>query len=426
MGSVGPSRTRARILLLSSCLPFPYEVHGGAQRTSHLLRALRKAGEVDIALVGVLPDSVSAIERAREDGLPIVASFPREPFEPLPPGFLDRIPLFGKPLGTARTYESSLWPDAEIRNGLQHLAASAGYDLLVCRFLRPAALADLGRCSRVPVMLDWDDVDYLKLRSYFAIHPWTGMRGRLAMRLAMAAVTRRCNALLESFAHVWLASPAEHLAKRPAHYSSLPNVAWHGPASGVAAPSVRAAQLVFVGNLGHQPNAQALSRFIVRIWPSIKARVPGAHLLVVGRLPSDAVPPEWTAAEDATLLGEVPELESHYAASVASVCPVDWGGGSNVKAIESLSHGVPCVGTPYTCEPFREFIGEEDGLVCAGSDSEFADACTRLLLDPEHRNRLSVAALEAVASHYSTAAFDARVMADVARVLGDPHPSRRA
>ncbi len=372
---------------------------------------------MSIALIGTLPELVLATERAGAGGLPIIASFPRPYSSHSNSGVIPRVPLFAKPMQMVKDIQGNLRPDREISTWLQG-HGGASFDLIVSRFLRPAMLANAGSAPGIPVILDWDDVDYLKLGSQFAANPWPGFRGRMTMLLALSWMTRVCNTHLRRFAHVWLSSPAHRLALKPATYSMLPNIAWLQAQAPHLAKGITGNrfQLLFVGNLGYLPNAQALTRFISRIWPKIKMRVPLACLFVVGRLPSTGVPLEWNG-QGVTLFGEVSALDVHYAGSTASVCPVDWGGGSNVKAIESLSYGVPCVGTPHTCEPFREDIREEDGLLCADTDDAFAEICTRLMIDPAYRKQLSEAALKAVERRYTAEAFDARVAIDVGRVL---------
>jgi glycosyltransferase involved in cell wall biosynthesis len=88
-----------------------------------------------------------------------------------------------------------------------------------------------------------------------------------------------------------------------------------------------------------------------------------------------------------------------------SICPVEWGGGSNIKAVESLAYGVPCVVSPYTFGAFSEHFGGATGMICAASDEEYASACIGLLRDPRRGDEIGRAGQKVAQSLYSRGRF---------------------
>jgi glycosyltransferase involved in cell wall biosynthesis len=189
----------------------------------------------------------------------------------------------------------------------------------------------------------------------------------------------------------------------------------------VARPAV-GRDLIFVGTMGYPPNADAAVRFARAILPRVRAHVPEARLLVVGRNPPPAVR---ALAADAGIVvtgGVADVVEWYRRASVAAV-PVRAGGGTRIKVLEALALGVPVVTTRLGCEG----LGVEAGrhVLVADSDEAFADRVAELLSSPELGVRLAQAGRRLVEERYDWRAVAAR-LEHVYRDVQDSFARRRS
>lgn len=135
----------------------------------------------------------------------------------------------------------------------------------------------------------------------------------------------------------------------------------------------RREHLLFLGNLSHRPNADAVHHFIRDIFPLVKRALPGVKFYVVG----DRVTPEIAAyaSADIEVLGYVPDIEPLFRDCRLMVVPLRYGAGIKGKLGESLSYGLPVVTTPTGAEGF----GLTDGVeaLIADDPQAFAAAVVR-------------------------------------------------
>jgi glycosyltransferase involved in cell wall biosynthesis len=145
------------------------------------------------------------------------------------------------------------------------------------------------------------------------------------------------------------------------------------------------AELLFVGNFNHVPNADAALHLVGEILPRIRKRRPEALLRLVGeRPPPSAVGPGVEAT------GRVPEVLPYLDAAAMVVAPLRLGGGTRVKVLEALAAGKALVAYP----PALEGVDVEPGrhALVADGPKAFAAAVCALLDDPARRVALGKAA----------------------------------
>jgi len=145
------------------------------------------------------------------------------------------------------------------------------------------------------------------------------------------------------------------------------------------------ASLVFVGNFGHYPNADAALRLIQSIAPRVWARHPDVKVYIVG----DQAPPEIRrlAGERVIVTGRVPDVTPYLDRAALVVVPLRLGGGMRVKVLEALAAGKATVASPLAAEGLDLADGEQVAL--AERDEEFASVIASLLADPGRRAALA-------------------------------------
>jgi glycosyltransferase involved in cell wall biosynthesis len=153
------------------------------------------------------------------------------------------------------------------------------------------------------------------------------------------------------------------------------------------APKVNAADPPTVGLIGSfhwAPTGLAGERLLGRLWPAIRARVPGARLHLVGRnarkfLARVGAQPGVEAFED------VPDIEPYFRDLDVLLYAPAVGSGAKVKVLEALAFGVPVVTNAEGAEGLPLVDGVHAGM--AEDDAGLIERTVALLSNPERRCR---------------------------------------
>ncbi|PYV03102.1 MAG: hypothetical protein DMG10_12550 [Acidobacteria bacterium] len=146
--------------------------------------------------------------------------------------------------------------------------------------------------------------------------------------------------------------------------------------------------LLFVGNFGHPPNADAAVRLISAIFPRVQARFPELVLHIVGEQPAPRV--RQMANANVIVTGPVPDVTPYLDRAALVVVPLRLGGGMRVKVLEALAAGKAVIASPLAVEGLDVVDGEH--VFVAESDPQFCDAIAQLLAHPEQRTALAARA----------------------------------
>jgi polysaccharide biosynthesis protein PslH len=160
-----------------------------------------------------------------------------------------------------------------------------------------------------------------------------------------------------------------------------------------------------------EANADAVQFFARQIFPRIRRTLPRARTLIVGSRPT----PEVLALHDGhsvVVTGTVPAVEPFLQHATMSVVPIRFGGGTRIKILEALAHGVPVVSTRIGAEGLEV----EDGrhLLLADSPDDFADACISLSRDGARRAALSREGIKLARERYDWQVIEQQIQQVVA------------
>lgn len=117
--------------------------------------------------------------------------------------------------------------------------------------------------------------------------------------------------------------------------------------SRVTKPPAEFRRIGFIGNLDYPPNQLSLRKFLIEFSASLEAR--NIEFVVAGF--GSRMVEGW--GFPVTVLGEVENSAEFYSMVDASVVPIEHGGGIKVKAVESLSFGLPVFGTEHVRTGFN-------------------------------------------------------------------------
>jgi glycosyltransferase involved in cell wall biosynthesis len=173
--------------------------------------------------------------------------------------------------------------------------------------------------------------------------------------------------------------------------------------------------VLFIGALDWTPNVHAARFLATKVMPAVRARVPGATLAIVGRRPTADV---LALAEPGrvAIAADVPDVRPYWQRASLLAVPLEAGGGTRIKIVESFAAGVPVVSTPIGCEGIAGRHGEH--LLVASRD-DFAGAVTAVLTDPAAAAVRAAAARFLAEREYDWWAIGARAAAHVLAAAAD-------
>jgi len=418
-----------KILLIMRGLPWPLDEGGGAQRNLLLCDALRHLGEVRVVAAGFRRRAMSSSqvqqaggEETRRDGLQEILYEPgREAgiFRVLQVVLRGDLRRVAKNLAICNA-DFSL-PDKDCSKQLQTIVRDFQPDLLVCRNLLPAVATGAAFLSRIPVVLDFDDIDWRIHASHGEQIATGGIAELLHHKLYGWYLERNARRRLRHFAHVWVASEEDKQVLGNRTCSVLPNVPVLPSREGLRSPEAKRQEptILFVGGLTHGPNREGLDRFLDRVWPHVHDAEPQVKLRVAGRLPDDGGTWEtrWRQVANVEILGHVEDLGAEYERALFTIAPISWGGGTKVKVLESLGRGKTCVLTPHAAYGLGPYVKHNDSVLCAASDAEFVEACLKLVRSESLRQSLAMRGEQVIREHFSVTRFNDAVAKVVARFV---------
>jgi glycosyltransferase involved in cell wall biosynthesis len=145
--------------------------------------------------------------------------------------------------------------------------------------------------------------------------------------------------------------------------------------------------LLYVGALETRPNLDAVALLLDRILPQVRAQVPEARLLVVGRNPPTWLQQRIERLEGVELHANVPDVRPFLARSGVLAVPLRIAGGSRLKILEALSTGLPVVSTRVGAEGLELTPGRD--LTVVESVDEMAAVLIAGLHHPESMQALA-------------------------------------
>lgn len=146
--------------------------------------------------------------------------------------------------------------------------------------------------------------------------------------------------------------------------------------------------LLFVGAMHYQPNAEAAEYFVRDVLPLVRQKHPQVRLHIVGNSPPASV--QALAGEAVVVHGFVPDVRPFYRNAAVVVVPLLVGGGTRLKILEAAACGKAMVSTTLGAEGLEMLSGHD--ILLADQAELFAAAVNRLLADAGLRQRMGMAA----------------------------------
>lgn len=157
--------------------------------------------------------------------------------------------------------------------------------------------------------------------------------------------------------------------------------------------------IVFCGTMRYPPNILGVIHFYYKVYPYIKKEIPDIKFYVVGRNPDRRIK-KLSLDPSVIVTGAVDDVRPYYSKADVFVNPitVDDGGIKN-KVLEAMAMGKAVVSTPLGVRDIG--VTDNENVVVAKNDREFAEKVIELLRDEKERKRIGKNARKFVEENYS-------------------------
>lgn len=206
---------------------------------------------------------------------------------------------------------------------------------------------------RSRAIMDLDDVEHLKIARRLGMPQ--KMSERLHDRYRYHFYRRLELSWSRSFLATVVCSQEDHeylRANKCTNSIVVPNGPNVAEINGMLTPPSRvdgrSLRMVFLGNVGSEPNLDAIAFLARDILPMLQTRVPGASLDVIGPEATAAVAERF--APNIRFRGFVEDLSAAFAEYDMMLAPIRFGSGTKLKILDAMARGLPVVTTAVGAE----------------------------------------------------------------------------
>ncbi|UCV26654.1 TIGR03087 family PEP-CTERM/XrtA system glycosyltransferase [Ferribacterium limneticum] len=382
----------ANILYLVHRLPYPPN-KGDKVRSYHLLKHLAKEHNVYLGTFIDDPEDEVHIETVRNlcTDLHVARLEPR--FAKI--RSLNGL-LAGEPL-TLRYYR-----DAGLQAWVDNTFKYHKIDAVVIFSSAMAQYIEDKR--RVPVLIDFVDVDSAKWTQYADKHRWPmswiyRREGKLllAYERLMANLATRSFFVTEAEVVLFTRLAPECRVRIDAMCNGV-DAEFFSPDVGRENPfGANETSIVFTGAMDYWPNIDAATWFVNEILPSLRQQRPEIRFYIVGRSPTPEVLA--LADEHVVVTGTVPDVRPYLQYAAVVVAPLRVARGIQNKILEAMAMERPVIATTECAAAVDAKIDAE--LLAAATAGEFIAQINRQLTNPENATTIGQAARARVVARYS-------------------------
>jgi len=154
--------------------------------------------------------------------------------------------------------------------------------------------------------------------------------------------------------------------------------------------------IIFSGAMSYFPNHNGILFFLEQIFPLVQRKAPNAKVYVVG--PDVPVEVQMKASDKIVVTGFVDDIRPYISRAQVSVIPLRIGGGTRIKAIESMAMMRPIVSTTLGCEGLN--VVHRKHVLLADTPEDFASSIIELFDNEELRTRICEEAFAFTRNNY--------------------------
>jgi glycosyltransferase involved in cell wall biosynthesis len=156
-------------------------------------------------------------------------------------------------------------------------------------------------------------------------------------------------------------------------------------------------KIVFVGNMRTLQNQDAVLFFVREVFPRILSKQPNTIFYIVGAQPPQKILD--LACRNIVVTGFVDNLNATISDAALAVAPVRVAAGIQNKVLVAMGCGIPVVLTTLISRAIPELV-DESNCIIRDEAATTAEACLRLMNQPEFRTNMARAGYNMVKQYY--------------------------
>ena len=234
-----------------------------------------------------------------------------------------------------------------------------------------------------------------------------GLRGWLRSQIHLPQIRADEAAFMRQADQTWVCSQNDktllakyyNQGKAQANCYVVPNAIALQNYARTSSPAIAPHTILYLGNFGYIPNAEAAEILINQIYSSIKKYYKSAQLLMVGREPTPFMQAAAKKDGNITVTGRVISIEPYLAAASVMVVPLQKGSGTRFKVLEAFAARCPVVSTAKGVEGLEVEDGKH--LLIRDRPLDIASGVMQLWQHHKQAQSLTAAAYQQVQAKYS-------------------------
>lgn len=374
-----------KILMLTPYLPFPL-LSGGQTRSYNLIKHMAKKHDITLCSFIRTNDENQYVEFLKRFCRSIIVVKRRPAWTPINMLLAALTPY---------PFLVSLYISLTLRKILMKQLAEKDYDLIHAETFY--VMPNIPR-TNVPILLVEQTIEYRVYQHFVESFRFPIVKALLWIDVLKIRFWERY--FWRRASRVVAMSEADALEMRKLvpniHVNLVPNGVDIETFSPVRREPPTSPTILYIGNFKWLQNREAVDVLLSSIWPKIKAEIPSARLLIVGRgLAALKSRPD----ESITFDESVKDIRESYKSASVMLAPIRGPGGTRLKILEAMASGCPVVTTPVGIEGIDATPGKE--VLVGHSVKELVQATVELLQNPSLQERLVQQAYALVKNKYN-------------------------
>jgi glycosyltransferase involved in cell wall biosynthesis len=384
-----------KLLLIARTCPWP-TTDGEKVRVYNIIRQLSSKYQLTLVYRMMFEE-----ERDSRPHLEDFCETVVEPWAPPPRSWVRRLGMVSRAIKDGYPLFVSPHYHMEVMEAVRRVTSFVRFDAVQIEhsFLHPY-LSAVPYSKDIAKIITVHNIDFIRLKRISKRMPLN--LKRLYFMLVAAHMRRSEIACLNRFDYVVVMSPLE--TRILANYMvkgrivEVPN--------GVDVESIRPIPLgvlernktvLFVGSMDYEANKDGVSWFCNAVWPHIRNKHRDVEFWIVGRNPCARI--RSFGSHGVVVTGTVDDVMPYYRQARVCIAPLRAGGGTRLKILEAMAHGIPVVTTTLGAEGIALRPGK-DALV-ADEERAFTAGVCRLLENRDLCRTVSVNGRRLVEQAYS-------------------------
>lgn len=257
---------------------------------------------------------------------------------------------------------------------------------------------------RVPMLVDFVDVDSTKWSQYAPEHRWPlswlyRREGRCLLAYERQVAAHATQSFFVTPAETDLfRQMAPEASDRLTPVSNGVNAEFFQPDESLVSPFLSDEwPVVFTGAMDYWPNVDGVNWFAQSLLPQLRRQWPQVRFYIVGRNPSAQV--KALAGPHVVVTGTVPDVRPYLQHARAVVAPLRVARGIQNKILEAMAMGQPVVTVPGCAQAIGADAAQ--GLIGAPNEAMFVQAVSEWLAHPQQAAQTGKAARDFVLRQFS-------------------------